>query len=150
VDGFAGEAFTTRFIPAREDVNPLDRYNSGNTLQWDPIENVSGPRDRGRQPWDTSAAHGGDMLMTRAMVRGAAGFVTDGGLRDGVVVVCRPMVAEIAQPALEQEQIEAYLHTRLQAGRPCEGATRRVTRPGPSIGISWTGPGSHPLGSAQD
>ena len=174
VDGFAGEAFTMRFIPMREDVNTVDPYNSGNTLQWDSIENVPPGHvivvdSRG----DDSAASGGDMLMTRAMIRGAAGFVTDGGLRDGhvlgslpfptyartvtittraayhhvadlqvpigcagvavypgdvlvgdrdgVVVVPRSMVGEIAQPALEQEQIEAYLHTRLQAGEALWG-----------------------------
>jgi hypothetical protein len=32
VDGFVGEAFTMRFIPMREDVDPLDPYRSGNTL----------------------------------------------------------------------------------------------------------------------
>src|SRR5207302_9357169 len=31
---------------------------------------------------DATAATGGDILMTRLMVRGAAGIVTDGGLRD--------------------------------------------------------------------
>src|SRR4051795_9384398 len=108
------------------------------------------------------------MLMTRAMKRGAAGFVTDGGLRDGhilsqlpfatyagqvtittraawhhvadlqvpigcagvavypgdvlvgdrdgVVVVPRSLAAEIAEQGLEQEQLEAYLHTRVKAG----------------------------------
>jgi regulator of RNase E activity RraA len=40
VDGFVGEAFTMRFIPAREDVNTLDPYRSGNTLQWESIESV--------------------------------------------------------------------------------------------------------------
>jgi regulator of RNase E activity RraA len=174
VDGFVGEAFTMRFIPAREDVNTLDPYNSGNTLQWESIENVPPGHvivvdSRG----DTSAASGGDMLMTRAMMRGAAGFVTDGGLRDayvlsqlafatyasevtittrasfhhvadlqvpigcagvavypgdvllgdrdGVVVIPRSMAAEIAGPALEQEQTEAYLHTRLLGGEPLWG-----------------------------
>jgi regulator of RNase E activity RraA len=87
VDGFVGEAFTMRFIPAREDVNTLDPYKSGNTLQWEAIENVPPGQvvvvdSRG----DASAASGGDMLMTRAMMRGAAGFVTDGGLRDGHVL----------------------------------------------------------------
>jgi len=86
-DGFVGEAFTMRFIPAREDVNPLDPYRSGNTLQWEAIESVPPGHvivvdSRG----DTRAASGGDMLMTRAMVRGAAGFVTDGALRDGHVL----------------------------------------------------------------
>ena len=39
-DGFVAEAFTMRFIPAREDVNTLDPYRSGNTLQWEAIEEV--------------------------------------------------------------------------------------------------------------
>src|SRR3954452_4712423 len=174
VDGFVGEAFTMRFIPAREDVNTLDPYRSGNTLQWESIETVPPGHvivvdSRG----DASAASGGDMLMTRAMMRGAAGFVTDGGLRDGdvlsrlpfptyarqvtittraafhhvadlqvpigcagvavypgdvllgdrdgVVVIPRALVAEIAGPALEQEQTEASLHTRLLGGEPLWG-----------------------------
>jgi regulator of RNase E activity RraA len=174
VDGFVGQAFTMRFIPAREDVNTLDPYRSGNTLQWEAIENVP-PGDvivvdsRG----DASAASGGDILMTRAMVRGAAGFVTDGGLRDthvlaslpfatyarsvtittraafhhvadlqvpigcagvavypgdilvgdrdGVVVVPRALASEIAGPAFEQEQLEAYLHKRIRAGEALWG-----------------------------
>jgi regulator of RNase E activity RraA len=91
VDGFVGEAYTMRFIPAREDVNTLDPYRSGNTLQWESIENVPPGHvivvdSRG----DATAASGGDMLMTRAMVRGAAGFVTDGGLRDGHVLSTLP------------------------------------------------------------
>jgi regulator of RNase E activity RraA len=174
VDGFVGEAFTMRFIPAREDVNPLDPYRSGNTLQWEAIEGVPPGHvivvdSRG----DTSAASGGDMLMTRAMVRGAAGFVTDGGLRDGhvlaglpfatyarevsittraafhhvadlqvpigcagvavypgdvlvgdrdgVVVIPRAIAADIAGPALEQEQLEAYVQTRISGGEPLWG-----------------------------
>jgi regulator of RNase E activity RraA len=174
VDGFVGEAFTMRFIPTREDVNPLDPYRSGNTLQWDAIETVPVGHvivvdSRG----DATAASGGDMLMTRAWKRGAAGFVTDGGLRDGhvlsrlpfptyaaqvtittraafhhvadlqvpvgcagvavypgdvlvgdrdgVVVVPRALAAEIADPALEQERLEAYLHTRIKGGEPLWG-----------------------------
>src|ERR687886_1807207 len=166
-DGFVGEAFTMRFIPAREDVDTLDPFRSGNTLQWESIENVPPGHvivvdSRG----DASAASGGDMLMTRAMLRGAAGFVTDGGLRDGhvlaslafatyaravtittraawhhvadlqvpiscagvavypgdvlvgdrdgVVVIPRLLAAEIAEPSLEQERLEAYLHTRIK------------------------------------
>jgi regulator of RNase E activity RraA len=86
-DGFVAEAFTMRFIPAREDVNAPDPYRSGNTLQWEAIESVPPGHaivvdSRG----DTRAASGGDMLMTRAWKRGAAAFVTDGGLRDGHVL----------------------------------------------------------------
>jgi regulator of RNase E activity RraA len=90
-DGFVAEAFTMRFIPAREDVNAPDPYRSGNTLQWEAIESVPPGHaivvdSRG----DTSAASGGDMLMTRAWKRGAAAFVTDGGLRDGHVLAELP------------------------------------------------------------
>jgi regulator of RNase E activity RraA len=38
------------------------------------------------------------------------------GDRDGVVAIPRALAAEIAGPALEQEQLEAYLHTRIRAG----------------------------------
>ena len=40
VDGFVGEAFTMRFIPMREDVDGLDPYRSGNTLQWEAFEGL--------------------------------------------------------------------------------------------------------------
>ncbi|WP_314325090.1 ribonuclease activity regulator RraA [Paenarthrobacter ilicis] len=97
-DGFVGEAYTMRFIPAREDIDPLDDpYRTGNVLQWEAIEQV-GPRQvivvdsRG----DTSAASAGDMLITRAMNRGAAGFVTDGALRDGHAI------AQMGFPAYAQ------------------------------------------------
>lgn len=173
-DGFVAEAFTMRFIPAREDVNTLDPYKSGNTLQWDAIESVPPGHvivvDSYR---NTDAASGGDMLMTRAWKRGAAGFVTDGGLRDGhvlsqlpfptyaaavtittraawhhvadlqvpigcggvavypgdvlvadrdgIIVVPRSLAAEIAQPSLDQENLEAYVATKIAAGEPLAG-----------------------------
>ena len=38
---FAGEAFTMRFIPSREDVDPMDNpYRTGNVLQWEAMERV--------------------------------------------------------------------------------------------------------------
>jgi len=173
-DGFVAEAFTMRFIPAREDVNTLDPYRSGNTLQWDAIESVPPGHvivvdSRG----DTRAASGGDMLMTRAWKRGAAAVVTDGGLRDGhvlerlpfptyaaqvtittraaqhhvadlnvpigcagvavypgdvlvgdrdgVLVIPRHLAAEIAEQGYEQEQLEAYVSTKIHAGEPLWG-----------------------------
>lgn len=86
-DGFVGEAFTMRFIPMREDVDGLDPYRSGNTLQWEAFEGLQPGQvlvvDSYRTP---TAASGGDMLMTRAWKRGAAAVVTDGGLHDGHVL----------------------------------------------------------------
>ncbi|WP_307841494.1 ribonuclease activity regulator RraA [Streptomyces endocoffeicus] len=173
--GFVGEAFTMRFIPSREDIDPMgDPYRTGNVLQWEAVESV-GPRQvlvvDSRN--DTSAASAGDMLLTRAMKRGAAGFVTDGafrdgaaiaalgfpayaraitattrpaafhvadlnapiacadvavypgdilvGDRDGVIVVPRALAAEIAQPSVEQERLEAWLHQRVRDGEPLWG-----------------------------
>ncbi|GGQ35826.1 ribonuclease activity regulator RraA [Streptomyces mutabilis] len=170
--GFVGEAYTMRFIPCREDVDPVgDPYRTGNVLQWEAIETV-GPRQvlvvDSRD--DTSAASAGDMLVTRAMKRGAAAFVTDGALRDGtaiaelgfpayaravtattrpasfhvadlnvpigcagvavypgdilvgdrdgVIVVPRALAAEIARPAMEQEELEHWLYKRVRNGQP--------------------------------
>jgi regulator of RNase E activity RraA len=79
VDGFVGEAFTMRFIPMREDVDGLDPYRSGNTLQWEAFEALQPGQVLVVDSYRTAtAASGGDMLMTRAWKRGAAAVVTDG------------------------------------------------------------------------
>lgn len=84
---FAGEAFTMRFIPAREDVDTYDTltpYPNPNNLQWEAVENI-GPRQvlviDSRN--DCSSASAGNVLLTRMMVKGVAGVVTDGAFRDG-------------------------------------------------------------------
>ena len=90
-DGFVGEAFTMRFIPMREDVDTLDPYRSGNTLQWEAFEALQPGQVLVVDSYRTAtAASGGDMLMTRAWKRGAAAVVTDGGLRDGHVLATLP------------------------------------------------------------
>lgn len=92
MDGFVGEAVTMRFIPAREDVDPMDDpYRTGNTLQWEAVESVRpGQVLVVDSRSDTQAASAGDMLVTRAMKRGAAAFVTDGAFRDGHVLAQLP------------------------------------------------------------
>jgi len=93
----AGEAFTLRYIPAREDVDTLDVYQDYDHPQRRAIESV-GPgqvlvmdcRGQGR------AASAGGILATRLHVRGAAGLVTDGTLRD------TPDIARIAMPTYAQ------------------------------------------------
>src|SRR5438105_13000494 len=78
-----GEAFTLRYIPAREDVDQLGAFEGRGHPQREAIEACPPGHvlvmDARR---DASAATGGDILMTRLMVRGTAGIVTDGGLRD--------------------------------------------------------------------
>ena len=77
-----GYAFTLRYIPAREDLAD-ERYDNTRNVQRLAVEAV-GPEDvlvidaRG----EINAASLGHILGTRITQRGAAGFVTDGALRD--------------------------------------------------------------------
>jgi regulator of RNase E activity RraA len=43
------------------------------------------------------------------------------GDRDGVIVIPRHLAAQIVDEAVEQEELEAYLHTRALAGEPLIG-----------------------------
>ena len=87
-----------RFIPMREDVDGLDPYRSGNTLQWDAFEALQPGQVLVVDSYRTAtAASGGDMLMTRAWKRGAAAVVTDGGLRDGHVLAQLPFPTYASQ-----------------------------------------------------
>lgn len=89
-----GEAFTLRYIPAREDLDQLGAFAGRGHPQREAIEACPSGQvlvmDARR---DASAATGGDILMTRLMVRGVAGVVTDGGLRDS------PTIEKLAWPA---------------------------------------------------
>jgi len=78
-----GEAYTLRYIPAREDLDTLDAFLDPGHPQRVGIEScppghVMVIDARG----DADAASAGGILVTRLMVRGAAGIVTDGGFRD--------------------------------------------------------------------
>ena len=78
-----GPAYTLRNIPAREDLDHLGVFEGRSHPQRRAIEEVPPGHVlvmdcRG----ETSVASGGGILMLRAQVRGAAGVVSDGGLRD--------------------------------------------------------------------
>jgi regulator of RNase E activity RraA len=92
-----GEAYTLRFIPAREDVDQLGAFEGRGHPQREAIEACPPGQvlvmDARR---DASAATGGDILMTRLMVRGCAGVVTDGGLRDSPTIERLPWPAYCA------------------------------------------------------
>jgi regulator of RNase E activity RraA len=78
-----GPAFTLRYIPAREDLNPLSVFESPEHPQRAAIERCpEGHVFVVDSRKDARAASAGGILVKRLMVRGAAGFVTDGGLRD--------------------------------------------------------------------
>ena len=89
-----GEAYTLRYIPAREDIDLLGAFEGRGHPQREAIEACPEGHvlvmDARR---DAAAATGGDILMTRLMVRGVAGVVTDGGLRDS------PTIEKLAWPA---------------------------------------------------
>lgn len=89
-----GEAFTLRYIPAREDLNPITVFRDPKHPQRVAIETcpagavlVMDSRKSAR------AASAGSLLITRLMVRGAAGVVTDGGFRDSPVIAKLPFPA---------------------------------------------------------
>ncbi len=166
---FAGPAFTLRFIPAREDMTRLDvlanpDYPQRKAIETVPTGHILVADCRG----DARAGTIGDILATRLRVRGCAGLVTDGAVRDagalaamswpvfcagaaapasialhhaadsqvpiacggaavypgdivagdadGVVVVPRALAGDVAEAAVDQERMEAYLEERIAAG----------------------------------
>jgi regulator of RNase E activity RraA len=165
----AGQAFTLRYIPAREDLERSGEFDNRTNKQRVAVESV-GPGDvlvidaRG----DTRAGSLGNILATRIKQRGAAGIVTDGAFRDtpairaidlptyargqhpnisftihhpvdlnvpiscggiavlpgdvivgdaeGVIVIPRAVAEEVAREAYEQEQKEAFILSKIEAG----------------------------------
>lgn len=92
-----GEAFTLRYIPAREDLNPITVFQDRSHPQRKAIEECPPGAvmviDSRKDP---RAASAGSILVTRLMKRGAAGIVTDGGFRDS------PEIAKLPFPAYHQ------------------------------------------------
>ena len=92
-----GQAFTLRYIPAREDLNQIDVFKNPAHPQRAAVEQcppgsvlVMDSRK------DARAASAGSILISRLQVRGVVGVVTDGGFRDS------PEIAEL--------NIRAYHH----------------------------------------
>ncbi|MCA3691924.1 ribonuclease activity regulator RraA [Aquidulcibacter sp.] len=95
-----GPAFTLRYIPAREDLNPIEVFRDPNHPQRRAVEEV--PTGHilimdCRQ--DASAASAGSILLTRLQVRGCGGVVTDGGLRDADEISDLTIPAFCARPS---------------------------------------------------
>jgi regulator of RNase E activity RraA len=92
-----GEAFTLRYMPAREDLNKLEVFRDRSHPQRKAIEDcppgavlVMDSRK------DARAASAGAILVTRLMQRGVAGVITDGGFRDAAEI------ASLGFPAYHQ------------------------------------------------
>jgi len=89
-----GPAFTLRYIPAREDLNGLEVFRDPAHPQRAGVEACPpGAVMVMDSRKDARAASAGSILVTRLMVRGAAGVVTDGGFRDS------PEIAALDIPA---------------------------------------------------
>jgi regulator of RNase E activity RraA len=88
---FVGEAATLRYIPMREDLDVLEALQDLEHPQRKAIETarpgtVLCMDCRG----DTSAGSLGNILLTRLRVRGVAGLVTDGAVRDAPEIAAQP------------------------------------------------------------
>src|SRR5919107_3337205 len=100
-----GEAFTLRYIPAREDLNPISVFQNREHPQRKAVEECPpGAVMVIDSRKDARAASAGSILATRLMVRGCAGLVTDGGFRDA---------AEIAQLEMPTYHVRPSAPTNL-------------------------------------
>jgi regulator of RNase E activity RraA len=95
-----GEAFTLRYMPAREDLNGIEVFKNREHPQRKAVEEcppgavlVIDSRK------DARAASAGGILVTRLMKRGVAGIVTDGGFRDSPDIAALPFPAYHQRPA---------------------------------------------------
>jgi regulator of RNase E activity RraA len=98
---FAGEAFTMRLIPAREDIDTyatLTPHPNPENLQWEAVDQVGAGQvlviDARN---DVRAGTCGSILAAHMMVKGCAAIVTDGALRDGVEIARMPFPAYARQ-----------------------------------------------------
>ena len=86
-----GPAYTLRYIPAREDLNKIDVFLNREHPQRKAVEECpEGSVIVIDSRKDARAASAGAILVTRLMMRGVAGIVTDGGFRDS------PEIGELA------------------------------------------------------
>ena len=99
-DRMVGQAFTLRYIPAREDRNELEVFRNADHPQRVAVETCPPGQVLvmdGRK--DASAATAGSILVTRMAVRGCAGIVTDGGFRDAEGIGALDMPSFYAGPS---------------------------------------------------
>lgn len=183
-ENMVGPAFTLRYVPAREDLNEITVFQNPYHPQRKAVEMApAGTVMVFDSRKDARAASAGSILVTRLMVRGVVGVVTDGGFRDspeigemaihsyhnrpsaptnltlhqaldidvpigcgdvavwpgdimvgdgeGVIVIPRAIVDEVANEAAEMTVFEDFVLERVQGGASIIGlypATREENR----------------------
>lgn len=95
-----GQAFTLRYIPAREDRNPIEVFRDRGHKQRVAVETCPAGHvlvmDARK---DSRAATAGSILVSRLAMRGVAGVVSDGGVRDAAGIGALDMPAYFANPS---------------------------------------------------
>ena len=111
-----GQAFTLRYIPAREDLNQISVFQNPDHPQRAAVEQcppgsvlVMDSRK------DARAASAGSILVSRLMVRGVAGVVTDGGFRDSPEIAQLDIAAYHSRPSAPTN---LTLHQALDINKP--------------------------------
>ncbi len=95
-----GPAFTMRYIPAREDLNPITVFQDRAHPQRKAVETCpEGAVFVMDSRKDPRAASAGSILVSRLMKRGVAGVVTDGGFRDSPEIARMPFPAYHNRPS---------------------------------------------------
>lgn len=99
-ENMVGQAFTLRYMPAREDRNGIEVFQNRQHPQRQAIEQcppgavlVIDSRK------DARAASAGGILVSRLKQRGVAGIVTDGGFRDSAEIAALGIGAYHQRPA---------------------------------------------------
>ena len=117
-----GEAYTLRYIPAREDLDHLGVFQDYDHPQRKAVEtaptgSVLVMDCRG----DASAASAGSILVTRLQMRGIAGLVTDGGLRDSPEIAGFDIPCFIGGPSAPTNLIKHHAIEALNEPIGCGG-----------------------------
>jgi len=95
-----GPAYTLRYIPTRPDTDPLGAFREPDHPQRVAIEECpAGAVLVMDCRQDASAASAGSILLTRCEMRGVAGVVSDGGIRDARGAAALEMPVFAAKPS---------------------------------------------------
>ena len=95
-----GEAYTLRYMPAREDLNTIEVFKNREHPQRKAVEGCPpGAVFVIDSRKDARAASAGGILVSRLMQRGVAGIVTDGGFRDSPEIAKMPFPVYHQRPA---------------------------------------------------